>query len=152
MHIPLLTLLLTSVSAITVSYDAGYDDLTRSLSLVSCSDGTNGLLTKGYTTQGSLPTHYIGGTQFIAGYNDANCGTCWTLTYGQRSINVLAIDHTATGFNIAQTALDALTGGQAVADGRVDAAYGKEIPGLRDLFCGRGVFGSFADELDSPGR
>jgi hypothetical protein len=45
------------------------------------------------------------------------------LTYNGKTINVLAIDHTATGFNIAQKALDDLTGGNAVQFGRVDAQY-----------------------------
>lgn len=52
---------------------------------------------------------------------DSQCGTCWQLTYGGRTINVLAIDHAASGFNIAEAALNELTNGQAVALGRVDA-------------------------------
>jgi Cerato-platanin len=125
MQIPTTLLTLFSVvSAITVSYDNGYDDGTRSLSVVSCSDGANGLLTKGYTTQSSLPSFpRIGGASVIAGWNSASCGTCWSLTYNGVSINVLAIDHAAEGFNIAQEAMDQLTGGQAVALGRVDAQY-----------------------------
>ncbi|TVY32088.1 Protein SnodProt1 [Lachnellula subtilissima] len=116
--------LLATASAITVSYDTGYDDGSRSLTAVSCSDGSNGLITKGYSTQSSLPTFpLIGGASTIAGWNDANCGTCYTLTYNGVSINVLAIDHAAEGFNIAQAALDQLTGGQAVALGRVDADW-----------------------------
>lgn len=60
-------------SAITLSYDPNYDDASRSLATVSCSDGTYGLLTKGYTTQGSLPKFpYIGGSEFIAGWGSAN--------------------------------------------------------------------------------
>ncbi len=38
-------------------------------------------------------------------------------------MTVLAIDHAAEGFNIAQEAMDQLTGGQAVQLGRVDAGY-----------------------------
>ncbi|KAF8860784.1 Cerato-platanin [Acephala macrosclerotiorum] len=111
-------------SAITVSYDTGYDDGTRSLSAVSCSDGANGLLTKGYTTQSSLPSFpNIGGASVIAGWNSASCGTCWALTYNKNTINVLAIDHASEGFNIAEAAMNTLTGGQAVALGRVDADY-----------------------------
>lgn len=34
---------------------------------------------------------------------------------------MLAVDHTATGFNLAQAAMDDLTNGQAVALGRIDA-------------------------------
>lgn len=36
---------------------------------------------------------------------------------------VLAMDSAVEGFNIAQEAMDELTGGQAVALGRVDAGY-----------------------------
>lgn len=41
---------------------------------VSCSDGSNGLITKyGYQTQGAIPKYpYIGGVDAIAGWNDAN--------------------------------------------------------------------------------
>ncbi len=116
--------ILSVASAITVSYDNGYDDGSRSLSVVSCSDGQNGLLTKGFTTQGSLPSFpRVGGASVIAGWNSASCGTCWTLTYNGKSINVLAIDHAGEGFNIAQAALDELTGGHAVEYGHVDASY-----------------------------
>ncbi|ESZ90421.1 epl1 protein [Sclerotinia borealis F-4128] len=128
MQFPTLTLLLStlaiSTSAITVSYDTGYDDASRSLAVVSCSDGIHGLLPKGYTTQGSLKNFpNIGGASTIAGWNDANCGSCYRLSYAGRSINVLAIDHAGSGFNIGQRALDTLTGGQAVALGRIDASY-----------------------------
>ncbi|TGO44584.1 hypothetical protein BOTNAR_0789g00020 [Botryotinia narcissicola] len=127
MQFPTLATLLTfavSATAITVSYDVGYDDASRSLAVVSCSDGINGLLIKGYSIQGSLRYYpNIGGASTIAGWNDANCGNCYHLSYGGRSINVLAIDHAATGFNIGQQALDTLTGGQAVALGRIDATY-----------------------------
>jgi hypothetical protein len=49
------------------------------------------------------------------------------LTYDGKTINVLAIDHANQGFNIAQAALDELTGGQAVALGRIDAQWA-EVP------------------------
>ncbi|KAL2060243.1 hypothetical protein VTL71DRAFT_9638 [Oculimacula yallundae] len=116
--------LLSVASAITVSYDTGYDQGSRSLSVVSCSDGSNGLLTKGFAAQGNLPSFpRIGGASVIAGWNSASCGTCWALQYNGRTINVLAMDHAAQGFNIAREALDELTGGQAVALGRIDANY-----------------------------
>jgi hypothetical protein len=123
-QLPTILSLLSVTSAITVSYDAGYSDGSRSLTAVACSDGSNGLLTEGYTTQGSLPSFpNIGGASVIAGWNDANCGSCWALTYKGVTINVLAIDHAGAGFNIATEAMDALTGGQAVQLGRIDADY-----------------------------
>ena len=116
--------LLATTSAITVSYDNGYDSRSRPLSAVACSDGSNGLLTKGFTTQGSLPKFpHIGGASTIEGWNSASCGKCYSLTWGGRSINILAIDHVAEGFNIAQPAMDELTNGQAVHLGRIDAAW-----------------------------
>ncbi|EDR11168.1 cerato-platanin-related secreted protein [Laccaria bicolor S238N-H82] len=110
-----------------VSYDTKYDDGSTSLATVACSDGTNGLLTKGFTTFGSLPKFpYIGGSFAIAGYNSPDCGTCWELTYNNgagvvKSINVLAIDVAKPGFNIGLVAMNNLTGGQAVHLGRVQA-------------------------------
>jgi len=117
-----LSVLAASASAVTVSYDTGYDDAGRSLTAVSCSDGANGLITKyGWQTQGQVRSQFIGGADVVAGWNSPQCGTCWQLSYGGRSINVLAIDHSGAGFNIELSALDALTGGQGVAVGRVDA-------------------------------
>ncbi|KXJ94019.1 Epl1 protein [Microdochium bolleyi] len=117
-----LSLFAASASAVTVSYDTGYDDAGRSLNVVSCSDGPNGLITKyGWQTQGQIRSQYIGGADVIAGWNSAQCGTCWELSYQGRTINVLAIDHAGAGFNIELSALDALTGGQGVAVGRIDA-------------------------------
>lgn len=111
-------------SAITVSYDTGYDDAGRSMTAVSCSDGANGLITKyGWQTQGAIKTPYFGGYQGIAGWNSPQCGTCYSLTYNGKTIYVLAIDHTASGFNINQKGLNALTNNQAVQLGRVDATY-----------------------------
>ncbi|EFW99471.1 epl1 protein [Grosmannia clavigera kw1407] len=123
MRFSALALFASAASAVSVSYDTGYDDSSRSLTVVSCSDGTNGLITRyGWQTQGSVSKFpYIGGADAIAGWNSANCGTCWQLTYNGRSINVLAIDHAGSGFNIAQAAMNDLTNGQAASLGRIDA-------------------------------
>ncbi|TDL22978.1 Cerato-platanin [Rickenella mellea] len=124
----------TSTSAIRVSYDNTYDSSSGSLSTVACSDGSNGLLTKGFTTFGSLP-HFpnIGGAQAVASWNSPNCGSCWNLTFKGTSISVLAVDHADSGFNIAQAAMDKLTKNQAVALGAIDATatqVSKSVCGL----------------------
>ncbi|TPX09384.1 uncharacterized protein E0L32_009428 [Thyridium curvatum] len=113
----------TTALAATVSYDTGYDDGSRSLTAVSCSDGEHGLITRyGWQTQGQIP-HFanIGGSDSIPSWNSPNCGTCWQLSYNGQSIFILAIDHAAAGFNIALDAMNKLTNGQAVALGRVEA-------------------------------
>lgn len=108
------------IGAVTVSYDTAYDQAGTSLATVACSDGSNGLLTKNYTTFGSLPKFpYIGGVPAVTGWNSAACGTCWQLTYNGTSINVLAVDAAVTNYNIALAAMNALTNGQAQALGRV---------------------------------
>jgi hypothetical protein len=111
--------------AVTVSYDNTYDNPNGSLTTIACSDGANGLITRyGFNTFRDIPNFpHIGGAAAIAGWNSTQCGTCWKLTYSGtgKSINVLAIDHTDSGFNIAQEALDELTNGQAVQFGRIDA-------------------------------
>ena len=117
-----LAALISSAFAVTVSYDQTYDNRSGSLTTVACSDGPNGLITKGFSTFGSLP-HFpnIGGAAAVGGWNSAQCGSCWQLTYNGKSINVLAVDHTDSGFNIALEAMNTLTNNQAVFLGRVDA-------------------------------
>ncbi|KAH6891426.1 eliciting plant response-like protein [Thelonectria olida] len=114
----------SAASAATISYDTGYDDRTRSLTSVSCSDGANGLMTKhpSWKVQGDIPRFpYVGGSADVAGWNSPNCGLCYKITYNGRSINLLAIDHAASGINMSLDAMNALTGGQAVKLGRVVA-------------------------------
>ncbi|KAF8810054.1 snodprot1 [Phlegmacium glaucopus] len=120
-----LAILLTSVSAqLTASYDTGFDDAGRSLSSVACSDGPNGLLTRNFTTFGSLPKYpHVGGAPAVTGWNSPGCGTCWTVTYtnpegAATSVNILAIDANSN-FNIATSAMNELTNGQAIFLGRV---------------------------------
>ncbi|QYT04788.1 Epl1/Sm1 [Trichoderma simmonsii] len=116
-------ILAVASTATYVSYDTGYDDPSRSLNDVSCSDGPNGLITKyHWQTQGQVSNFpYIGGVQGIT-WNSPQCGTCYKLTYGGRSIHVLAIDAAYNGgFNIALKALNELTDGNAIAFGHVDA-------------------------------
>jgi hypothetical protein len=63
----------------TVSYDEGYDQGGRSMKVVSCSDGNNGLITKyGWQTQGDIPSFpYIGGSIGIAGWNSPSVCQCF---------------------------------------------------------------------------
>ncbi|KAJ7903593.1 immunomodulatory protein [Mycena olivaceomarginata] len=107
----------------TVAYDETYDNGSTSLNVVACSDGVNGLETKGFSTFGSLPKFpFIGAVGAVEGWNSVNCGTCWQLTYAAtgKSINVIAVDHAGPGtFNVALAAMNALTNNQAKALGRV---------------------------------
>ncbi|KAF5367672.1 hypothetical protein D9757_010974 [Collybiopsis confluens] len=118
--------LAAAASAVQLRYDNTYDNAAQSLATVSCSDGANGLLTKGFTTFGSLRNFpNIGAAQAVTGWNSTACGSCWSVTYTNAqgkatSVNILAVDHAGTGFNVAQEAMDTLTGGNAVAFGVVD--------------------------------
>ncbi|KAK0201906.1 immunomodulatory protein [Desarmillaria ectypa] len=117
-----LALIPSCALAVTVGYDSGYGIGSNSLANVACSNGANGLLTKGFTTYGSLPTFpNITSSSTIAGWNSPNCGTCWRLAYNNRTVTVLAIDHAQSGFYTSQAALDALTNGHAVEFGTVQA-------------------------------
>nr|BAN04647.1 cerato-platanin-like protein 1 [Grifola frondosa] len=113
----------TAASTVQVTYDQTYDVASNSLAIVACSNGANGLLTKGFTTFGSLPDFpFIGGAQAVAGWNSPNCGTCWQLQYGNTTINVLAVDHAGSGFNIGLDAMNKLTNNHAVELGVVQVA------------------------------
>nr|BAN04649.1 cerato-platanin-like protein 3 [Grifola frondosa] len=110
------------VIPVSVSYDQVYDVASTPLTEVACSNGPNGMLSKGYTTFGTLPIFpWIGGAQAITGWDSPECGSCWTLRYEGNSIDILAIDYTANGFNIALSAMNLLTNNQAVFLGRVNA-------------------------------
>ncbi|KAF8061736.1 Cerato-platanin [Lyophyllum atratum] len=119
--------LASSARAVTLSYDRAYDVAGASLNTVSCSDGSHGLITRGFTTFGSLPGFpFIGGAVNVEGYNSVNCGSCYQLTYANvtsgttKSINILAIDVSKPGYNIALAAMEALVGPRASFIGRVD--------------------------------
>ena len=109
-----------------VTFDQTYDNASKSLLGVACSNGENGLLTKGFTTLGSLPAFpYVGGAQFVEGWNSAMCGSCWTLTYKGKSINVVAVDTAGVGFNLAKQAFDALADPFAMQQGSLEAVVAR---------------------------
>lgn len=127
-----------------VTYDRTYDNTNGSLNGVACSNGPNGLVTKGkilfsssgdgmftafagYTTFGSLPSPFIGGVAGVS-WNSPDCGSCWKLSYQGQSINVIAVDYAGSGFNIAFSAMNKLTNGQAEFLGHVDAQFQKVDP------------------------
>ncbi|KAJ8518237.1 hypothetical protein ONZ45_g4677 [Pleurotus djamor] len=118
-------LLAPLASAVTVSFDEIYDDPNGSLTSVACSDGPHGLLSKAQTFGGLPKFPFIGGAAAVSGWGSDQCGTCWSLTYNGKTINVLAVDHTDNGFNIALDAMNVLTDNQAVFLGRVDAVATK---------------------------
>ncbi|KAJ3045477.1 hypothetical protein HDV00_009130 [Rhizophlyctis rosea] len=117
----------------TLGYDPTYDTATLSTLTIACSDGPNGLSTKGYKTLSQLPSFpNITASFNIAGWNSAKCGSCYVLKYKGKSVYVTGVDHAAEGFISSMGAMDALTGGQAEAMGRVDVQWG-EVAGR---FCG----------------
>ncbi|OCB87720.1 Cerato-platanin [Sanghuangporus baumii] len=114
--------LILSALAQQVTFDPVYDNANQSLTTVECSTGTNGLITRNFTTFDSLPTFpFIGGAQAVEGFNSAQCGSCWNITFNGTSIVVTAIDYAASGFNIALSAMNNLTNGQAEQVGVVQA-------------------------------
>jgi len=121
---PIAALVVVS-QAVNTSFDTVYDNKAQSLNTVACSTGSNGLVTAGFTTFGSLPTFpNIGGAPAITGFNDPDCGSCWNLTFtnskgAKKSVVITAIDVSTPDFNIGETAMNTLTGGQAVQLGRV---------------------------------
>ncbi|KAF9026716.1 cerato-platanin-like protein [Hymenopellis radicata] len=121
-----LTLLPAYTLAVSLGYDDNYGVGSNSLSTVACSDGPNGLMTRGFTTFDSLPTFpHIVSTSDVEGWNSAQCGRCYELTYtnaqgAASSIVVTAVDHAVSGFYTSTQALDELTNGNAVAFGTVD--------------------------------
>ena len=108
----------------TLSYDTTYDNASLSLNDVACSDGSNGLESKNYTTLGSLPKFpNVGGVYTVTGWNSPSCGACYAVTYAGTTVNILAVDVSKTGFTVSEAAMNTLTGNQAVALGRVNVTF-----------------------------
>ena len=127
--------LLRSDRLSTVTYDIGYDNATRPIHFLACSNGVNGLGTRyGWRTQGKIVNFpYIGGAQFVEKWDSVNCGTCWSTTYKGKTIYILAVDRTGNGLNIGLQAMQELAGNHyAVQTGRVDA----EVALVPEKFCG----------------
>lgn len=122
---PCATLAANATETTMATFDTAYDDANLSLSTVTCSTGENGLVTQGYNTIGDLPTQNVGGALTVKGYNDANCGACYSLTYqkNNETVYLLAIDAAVGEFNVAQKVLDQLTHGHAQEFGSVEVEY-----------------------------
>ena len=91
-----------------------YDNGSESLNNVACSNGPNGLITKGFTTFNSLPTFPNIGSGFtIHNWGSAECGSCWELTNPTTgaTIFVTAIDTISSGFGLSDAAVGTLIGG-----------------------------------------
>lgn len=111
-------------TTIDVAYDNTYDNKDQSTSTLACSDGSNGLITKGYNTLGALPKFpNVGGAPTIAEWNSPNCGACYGITYNEKTVYVIGVDVAVDRFVLSQGALDTLTDGNAVGLGHVTATY-----------------------------
>ncbi|KAG1786613.1 Cerato-platanin [Suillus plorans] len=120
---------------VQVTYDNFYDNAATSLSNVACSNGANGLLTKGFTTLGSLPSFpNVGGVPNVT-WNSPLCGSCWELQYTttgiSESIYITAIDAGFT-FDLSLPAFDELTANTGVPAGKVTATATQ----VAESFCG----------------
>ncbi|KAG2342227.1 Cerato-platanin [Suillus weaverae] len=106
-----------------VTWDFVYGNPDGSLNSVSCSDGKNGLLTKGYTTFASLPSFpNIGGIPDGV-WNSTLCGSCWSLKYArpngrQTTVYITAVDNSYT-YNVSPQAFAELAGGIDLETGKV---------------------------------
>ncbi|KAH9022609.1 SnodProt1 [Lactarius hengduanensis] len=116
-----LAALFSVASADTVRFNTFYDNASTSMNNVACSNGDHGLVNK-FPTFGSLPSFpNIGGVSAVKGWNSPECGSCWQLTYGGKTIYVTAIDTISDGFDISLGAMNALTNGKAQQLDVIDA-------------------------------
>ncbi|KZV62153.1 Cerato-platanin [Peniophora sp. CONT] len=132
-----------AASAITVSWDSKYDNGDLSLFDTVCSDGPNGLIRAERTKLDQFPTFpYVGGAQYIEGWNSNLCGACYQLAYNGSSIYLTAVDSASEGFNISWYAFNHLLGGQADSYGNYGSYGGNgsieaEVTQIDSKYCGR---------------
>merc|ERR1712110_1212681 len=102
-----------AASAVTVSWDWNYDNGELSLSDTVCADGSNGLIRDDRTKLDQFPSFpYVGGAQYIEGWNSNLCGACYELAYNGSSIYLVALDSASNGFTTSWYAFNHLTGGE----------------------------------------
>ncbi|PGH14331.1 hypothetical protein AJ79_03153 [Helicocarpus griseus UAMH5409] len=126
-----LTNLALSQQVMTVAFEPLYDNSQLDLLTTACSNGNNGLVTKGYNVAGDLPTFpRIGAAFAVEGWDSVNCGKCFKIKYEPTGIEipVIAVDHAGAGFNLAKAAMDELTGGRAAEIGRTDMTVTEATP------------------------
>ena len=122
--LPLAAFAQTTPTAASVSFDPTYDNPALDLLTTSCSDGANGLVTKGFKTAQELPSYpRVGGAFSIPSWNSPNCGKCYGIEFEGVTIFVTAIDTATNGFNLSKQAMNILTNGRAEEVGRVNANY-----------------------------
>ncbi|KAI6111163.1 Cerato-platanin-domain-containing protein [Pisolithus sp. B1] len=128
----------------TLSYDPVYDDASESLDYVACSNGSNGLENLGYSTLGQVPNFpYVGGAYTVTGWNSPACGTCYNLTYENKSISILAVDSALEGFNSRTTSnglldrwtVNSVGEGECRVDARGSVALRFPVNGSVSFFC-----------------
>ena len=104
--LPALTLAVpTARSTERVDYTTWpYDTPSNGIANVACSNLP-------YATLGQIPGYpNIAGSHVVSGYGSPGCGTCWQITYEGRSVNVLAVDTYAPGWNLALPTMQNLLG------------------------------------------
>ncbi|KIY68766.1 Asp f 13-like protein [Cylindrobasidium torrendii FP15055 ss-10] len=108
----------------TLGYDPNYGTGSNSLAITSCSDGQNGLLTKGFTTFDSLPTFpRIFSSPTVGGWNSDKCGACYAVTYnGGAAEYFTAMDHAGGNYYTSLQALNDLTNGYGQQAGTVQVS------------------------------
>lgn len=130
----LLSVITPLVSADTAAWDSTYDNGSLSTLSVACSDGSNGLYTKGYKTLSTIPNFpLVGAAPTIAGWNSPNCGKCFAVTYSGNTIYITGVDtsRSRTDFVLSKAALNKLTGGLADQLGRVTVTWSQLPSGAR---------------------
>lgn len=95
---------------IAVTHNPKYDTSSTSLGRVLCADI---FFPQGLTTFGALASYpNIGASPVITKWDSPYCASCWELSVDGKSVNVLALDSSASGtFETSQSTLDFLTGG-----------------------------------------
>ncbi|VDB85647.1 unnamed protein product [Peniophora sp. CBMAI 1063] len=96
--------LATVAAATNVRFDPVYNTVGESTDVVACSN-----LADKFPTLDSFPTFpSVGGSQVITSFADADCGTCFSITFNGKSQFFTAIDVAKDGVVTSQTSFSQL--------------------------------------------
>ncbi|KAL9564471.1 hypothetical protein ACKAV7_010923 [Fusarium commune] len=103
------------------TYNGFYDDDTVSVTELACWKGSRIVEGQDWARLGEV-MYQIAGYEGVDGPDSTNCGSCWSLSYGDTSRSVLVLNgaQAGSGFETSLTVMNSLTGGKAEQLGRIN--------------------------------
>ncbi|SPJ91496.1 related to Protein SnodProt1 [Fusarium torulosum] len=116
-------MLLSSTSAISVTFNTTYDEGLTPISQLACYREDASIIPDFGYPEGDILSSIsprIMGLDTIRGPGSSACGSCWVLVYGDEARPFLAVDRAKSGITVSLEGMNSLTGGKAQTLSHID--------------------------------